>query len=105
RYGRIMKKPLAILSPVIVLIAALSCSAQAGVQLSNTRVVLTEGQRSAAVYAKNSGDPVVVQTWIEGVGENMETPFFITPPLSRFDGDTERSLTITRVGDDVPGDR
>jgi len=79
---------------------------QAGVQLSNTRVVFDEGRRNASVYAKNQGDPVVVQTWIEGTGEKMETPFFITPPLSRFDSDTERTLTITRVGqEDLPSDR
>lgn len=82
-----------------------SSSVHAGVQLSSTRVILEEGKRSAAVYAKNQGDPVVVQAWIEGVGEVMETPFFITPPLSRFDGDTERSLTVTRVGENVPPDR
>ncbi|MFQ1063435.1 fimbrial biogenesis chaperone [Bordetella trematum] len=101
-----MKKPFAHLLPAVALSAALvGASAQAGIQLSNTRVVLNEGSRSAAVYAKNQGDPVVVQAWIEGVGEKMETPFFITPPLSRFDSDTERSLTISRVGEDVPGDR
>ncbi|OZI77307.1 fimbrial biogenesis chaperone [Bordetella genomosp. 12] len=79
--------------------------ADAAVQLSSTRLIFEEGKRSAAVYAKNLGEPVVVQAWIEGVGEKMETPFFITPPLSRFDGDTERSLTVTRVGDNVPQDR
>ncbi|AZR92866.1 fimbrial chaperone protein [Bordetella trematum] len=101
-----MKKPFVHLLPAAVLFATLvGASAQAGIQLSNTRVVLNEGSRSASVYAKNSGEPVVVQAWIEGVGEKMETPFFITPPLSRFDGDTERSLTISRVGQDVSGDR
>lgn len=101
-----MKKRSVNLLPVVAIFAVLSWpSAQAGVQLSSTRVVLDEGKRSAAVYAKNQGEPVVVQAWIEGAGENMETPFFITPPLSRFDSDTERSLTITRVGPDVPTDR
>jgi fimbrial chaperone protein len=94
------------LIPLVAVLSALALpSAQAGVQLSSTRLVLDEGKRSAAVYAKNQGEPVVVQAWIEGVGEKMETPFFITPPLSRFDADTERSLTVSRVGKDVPGDR
>lgn len=92
--------------PIVAIVAILAWpSAHAGLQLSSTRVVLEEGKRSAAVYAQNKDEPVVVQAWIEGVGEKMETPFFITPPLSRFDADTERSLTITRVGNDAPTDR
>lgn len=101
-----MKMPFSRVLPIVALITALIApSVQAGIQLSSTRVIFEEGKRSAAVYAKNQGEPVVVQAWIEGKEESMETPFFITPPLSRFDGDTERSLTISRVGQDVPADR
>jgi len=92
--------------PAIAIFSAFAAHhAQAAIQLSSTRVILDEGKRSTAVYAKNLGEPVVVQAWIEGVGENMETPFFITPPLSRFDADTERSLTVSRVGQNAPDDR
>lgn len=91
---------------IVALIGVLPVTnVHSAIQLSSTRLILEEGKRSAAVYAKNKGEPVVVQAWVEGVGEKMETPFFITPPLSRFDGDTERSLTVTRVGENVPQDR
>ncbi|AZY49142.1 molecular chaperone [Bordetella avium] len=92
----------------LVLAAALlvSASASASIQLGSTRVILNESSRNAVVGAKNVGtDPVVVQAWIDADGEKMETPFFITPPLGRFDGGVERNLSITRVADGLPKDR
>lgn len=102
-----MKKPfVSLVSAVMLAVALSSNAAYAGIQLSSTRVVMNEANRNGSVFAKNiEGAPVVVQTWIEGNGEQMETPFFITPPLSRFDPGTERSLNIARVGQDLPGDR
>ncbi|MEN4920151.1 molecular chaperone [Achromobacter spanius] len=81
-------------------------SVQAAVQLSSTRLIFNEKDKSVSVYAKNHGtDPYVVQAWIDGESEEMETPFFVTPPLSRFDGNTERGLVVTRVGANLPTDR
>jgi len=82
-------------------------AAQAAIQLSSTRVIMNEGERHASVFAKNlSNDSYVVQAWIDGEAEEMDTPFFITPPLSRFDGGVERRLDITRVAEKgLPGDR
>ncbi|WP_313625716.1 molecular chaperone [Achromobacter sp.] len=93
--------------PAVATLCALAFgSANAAVQLSSTRVVFNEKDKSASIFAKNHGtDPFVVQTWIDGESEEMETPFFVTPPLSRFDGNAERSLTITRVGGGMPADR
>lgn len=80
--------------------------ALAAVQLSNTRVVMKEQDKYAAIYATNLTDfPYVVQTWVEGDDGGMETPFFVTPPLSRLDGKAERGLSITKVGDGLPQDR
>ncbi|EFF74327.1 molecular chaperone [Achromobacter piechaudii] len=81
-------------------------AAHAAIQLSSTRAIMNEKDRNVALFAKNlTSSPYVVQAWIDGDGEEMETPFFITPPLSRFDAASERSLNVTRVGDDFPKDR
>lgn len=81
-------------------------AAQAAIQLSSTRAIMNEKDRNVSVFAKNlTGTPFVVQAWIDGNNEEMETPFFITPPLSRFDAASERSLNISRVGDKLPQDR
>ncbi|MCS3509263.1 P pilus assembly chaperone PapD [Achromobacter sp. JUb104] len=67
---------------------------------------MNEKDRNVAVFARNlTNAPFVVQAWIDGDSEEMETPFFITPPLSRFDPSSERSLNITRVGEHFPKDR
>jgi len=91
----------------MALLGTLACaSAQAGIQLSSTRVIMHEKDRNVSVFAKNIGDaPLVVQAWIDGNSEEMKTPFFVTPPLSRFDGQVERSLNITRVDQEFPADR
>ncbi len=91
----------------VLLISYLACDpVQAAVQLSSTRVIMHEKDRNTSVTAKNNGaQPVVVQAWIDGAAEEMKTPFFMTPPLSRFDGGEERNLTISRVDDDFPKDR
>ncbi len=81
-------------------------AAHAAIQLSSTRAIMNEKDRSVALYAKNlSESPFVVQAWIDGNDEEMQTPFFITPPLSRFDPASERSLNITRLNNDLPKDR
>ncbi|KRC72968.1 fimbrial chaperone protein [Achromobacter sp. Root83] len=94
--------------PAIALMAALAGgAADAAIQLSGTRVIMNEKDRNVSIFAKNlTTAPFVVQAWIDGEAEEMQTPFFITPPLSRFDANAERSLNITRVGGgQLPGDR
>lgn len=83
------------------------CSSSfAGVQLSNTRVIINEARNAGSIIAKNSGAaPYVVQTWIEGPGGEMESPFFVTPPLSRLDGGAQMSLVIRKVDGALPLDK
>lgn len=81
-------------------------AARAAIQLSSTRVIMNAEQKHVSVFAKNlSAEPYVVQAWVDGAAEEMDTPFFITPPLSRFDGSVERRLSITRVAGNLPDDR
>ncbi|MCD0502867.1 molecular chaperone [Bordetella petrii] len=102
-----MNIPIPCLIRAVVFATALAGnSALAAVQLSSTRVIMNEADKEVPVYAKNlTNDPYVVQAWIDGDAEEMDTPFFITPPLSRFEGHTERRLSVTRVGHGLPADR
>ncbi|TGV05629.1 molecular chaperone [Alcaligenaceae bacterium 429] len=78
----------------------------AAIQLSNTRVVIEGSKNSGSVVAKNiSSEPFVIQNWVEGPNEEMETPFFVTPPLSRLEGNTDFSLNIRKIDGDLPSDR
>lgn len=92
----------------ITIIASLFISFQsyAAIQLNNTRVVIPESKNSGTVTAKNvSSDPFVVQSWVEGPNGEMETPFFVTPPLTRLEGNTDLALNIRKVEGSLPDDR
>lgn len=78
----------------------------AAIQLSNTRVVIEGSKNSGSVVAKNiSSEPFVIQNWVEGPNEEMETPFFVTPPLSRLEGNSDFSLSIRKIDGELPSDR
>lgn len=93
---------------VFALVASTFVCAQsfAAVQLNNTRVVIREAKNSGTVTAKNvSPDPFVVQSWVEGPNGEMETPLFVTPPLTRLEGKTDLALNIRKIDGSLPDDR
>ncbi len=81
-------------------------SSSFAVQLNNTRVVVPGATDFGTVVVKNpSSEPFVVQSWIEGPNGEMETPFFVTPPLLRMDAKEEFLLNIMKVAGGLPEDR
>lgn len=84
----------------------ISSSSYAAIQLNNTRVIINEEKNFGTVRAKNvTTEPFVIQSWIEGTDGEMETPFFVTPPLNRMDGGEEFSLTIRKLEGALPEDK
>lgn len=78
----------------------------AAVQLSNTRVIIEGSKNSGSVTAKNiSDEPFVIQNWVEGPNGEMETPFFVTPPLNRLEANSDFSLNIRKIDGSLPEDR
>ena len=90
----------------LLLTLGLYWTANAGVVLGGTRVIVRENQRETSIPVSNpSNAPFVVQTWIdEGEGKN-KTPFVVTPPLQRLDPGKENILRILRVQGALPADR
>src|SRR3546814_9059121 len=73
-----------------------SGAARAAIQLSSTRVIMTEGQQHVSVFAKNlSSAPYVVQAWIDGAAEEMDTPFFITPRSEEHTSELQSLMRIS----------
>ncbi|CAI8695788.1 molecular chaperone [Burkholderia pyrrocinia] len=84
----------------------LSQHADAGIVLSGTRLVFDGTKREASTNARNTSDvPYVVQAWVEAQDGSTDTPFFVTPALSRIDGEREGLLRVLRVNDTLPEDR
>lgn len=83
-----------------------SLNAMASVQLSKTRIIIDEAVGAGSITAVNSDPkPYVLQSWVEGMQGEMDTPFFVTPPLSRLDSGGERAFNIRRIQNTLPTDR
>lgn len=80
--------------------------AMAGISLSSTRLVFDGKHKEAGITVRNSGDDVLIQSWIDT--DNSETgaaPFAVTPPLVRVSGDEQQILRVIYEGTGMPDDR
>ncbi|MCO6060279.1 molecular chaperone [Pseudomonas sp. MOB-449] len=89
-----------------VLSLALASHACAGISLSSTRIVFNSLNKEASVTVRNTGQDVLVQSWIDG-GNDTDTPppFAVTPPLARLPANEQQLLRILFEGSGMPGDR
>ncbi|WP_081077046.1 molecular chaperone [Burkholderia pseudomultivorans] len=86
--------------------ALLSPHANAGIVLSGTRLIFDGAKREASVNAQNTSDvPYVVQAWVDAADGSVDTPFFVTPAISRIDGKREGLLRVLKVSDALQKDR
>jgi len=92
---------------------ALACPMLAGaaINMMGSRVIYEEGRGEAAVQLRQVGDsPGLVQVWLDMGDDSLdahlqETPFLITPSVSRMDPHSGQTIRILRVGDGLPQDR
>lgn len=98
----------------LLLFAAASGAAQAGVVLLGTRVVYPGQAKEKTLQMTNRGDkPAVVQSWIDDDQPNVDphqihVPFVLTPALSRLDPNQGQALRLHYVPDPakpLPDDR
>lgn len=85
--------------------------AYASVVIGGTRVVFAAPASETTVKLTNPGSlPGLVQAWID-VGDpqaspdTIQTPFTVTPPVSRVDPGKAQTLRIFRFENNMPGDR
>lgn len=83
----------------------------ANIVITGTRVIYPANQKNVSVQLSNVGDqPALVQAWIDNgdpnaTPEQIKTPFVITPPISRVDGNKGQTLRLTYTGEPLPTDR
>lgn len=84
----------------------------ASVVIDNTRAIYPERAREITVRLKNhSTKPVLIQSWLDSGDSNSDptltpSPFIVTPPLFRLDGERGQTLRIQLIeSDTLPGDR
>ncbi|MFQ1050590.1 fimbria/pilus periplasmic chaperone [Avibacterium paragallinarum] len=94
-----------------IIIAFMAMSVSANVIITGTRVIYPSNQKNVSVQLTNAGtNPSLVQAWIDNGDpkaspETIKTPFVITPPISRIDGNKGQTLRITYTGASLPKDR
>lgn len=84
--------------------------AYAGFSLGQTRVIYNQAERQSTLRLINSGkdEYFLVQAWIEegDEGHSQRTgEFIITPPVFKFQPDSENTLLIKALNDNFPADR
>jgi P pilus assembly chaperone PapD len=80
--------------------------AVAGISLSSTRLVFDGKHKEAGITVRNSGDDVLIQSWVDTEKSDGATvPFAVTPPLVRVSGDEQQILRVIYEGVGMPNDR
>ncbi|WP_073526665.1 fimbrial biogenesis chaperone [Pseudomonas fluorescens] len=80
--------------------------ATAGISLSSTRLVFDGKHKEAGITVRNSGEDVLIQSWIDADGSDATSvPFAVTPPLVRVSNDEQQLLRVIYEGTGMPADR
>lgn len=96
-----------LLSSLLLIICCVH-PAMAGITLSTTRIIYNESAREAAITISTSGEnrPYLVQSWLENIdNSDRSPPFIITPPLFKLMPNTTWQIRMTKISDNLPGDR
>ncbi|WP_272539742.1 fimbrial biogenesis chaperone [Providencia sp. PROV197] len=87
-----------------LLILFFSFSSQGSVVVNGTRVIYSGNEKEVTVKLSNKGEyPVLVQSWIDdgdqnALPENINVPFFLTPPINRIEPNKSQTLRISYTG-------
>lgn len=80
--------------------------ANAGISLSATRLVFDGKHKEASITVRNSGDDVLIQSWVDTDTPGVTSvPFAVTPPLARVVGKEQQLLRVIYEGAGMPSDK
>ncbi|WP_202740541.1 molecular chaperone [Acinetobacter sp. 'aerobic (ED)'] len=85
-------------------------SANAGVVLVGTRVILPNGQNEKTIYLQNKDNkPALVQVWLDAGDENStldttKAPFVVNPQIFRMEGNASQIVRLRYLGVDTDSD-
>ncbi|NWE43868.1 molecular chaperone [Pseudomonas yamanorum] len=80
--------------------------AVAGISLSSTRLVFDGTHKEAGITVRNSGEDVLIQSWLDtDASDATSVPFAVTPPLVRVNRDEQQLLRVIYEGTGMPTDR
>ena len=83
-----------------LMLAAVSGTAQAGVSLDRTRLIITGKDSSASANLTNTSPdiPFLAQSWVEdSKGNKITSPLVVLPPLQRINGGQKGVARVTKT--------
>lgn len=84
----------------------MATQADAGISLSATRLVFDGKHKEAGITVRNSGEDVLIQSWVDSDTPGAtSTPFAVTPPLVRVLGKEQQLLRVIYEGTGMPADK
>lgn len=84
----------------------MATQADAGISLSATRLVFDGKHKEAGITVRNSGEDVLIQSWVDSdTPDATSTPFAVTPPLVRVVGKEQQLLRVIYEGTGMPDDK
>ncbi|WP_342246641.1 fimbrial biogenesis chaperone [Pseudomonas sp. OTU5201] len=84
----------------------LAAQVHAGISLSSTRIIFNSADKEAGVTVRNTGEKVLIQSWLDsGDAADDNPPFAVTPPLARIPANEQQLLRILYEGRGLPDDR
>ena len=94
----------------VVMLTAVSGTAQAGVSLDRTRLIITGKDSSASANLTNTSPdiPFLAQSWVEdSKGNKITSPLVVLPPLQRINGGQKGVARVTKTDgiNQLPQDR
>lgn len=84
----------------------ITTQANAGISLSATRLVFDGKHKEASITVRNSGEDVLIQSWVDSDSPDVASvPFAVTPPLARVAGKEQQLLRVLYEGTGMPSDK
>lgn len=79
--------------------------AAASISLSSTRLIFDGKHKEASLTVRNSGEDVLIQSWVDSDNQTAAVPFAVTPPLARISGQEQQLLRVIYEGAGMPNDQ
>ncbi|CAM3860776.1 Chaperone protein EcpD precursor [compost metagenome] len=100
----LVRQPLSFCLGILGMLAV--AQASAGISLSGTRLVFDGKHKEAGITVRNTGDDVLIQSWVDSDGpDSTPVPFAVTPPLARVTGNEQQLLRVIYEGTGMPSDK
>lgn len=106
---------MSVISCLLATCLSYAASANAGVNISGTRLIYHGEDKEASIKVTSGADdkfPYLIQSFVDDKGPEgnkpeteAKLPFTVTPPLFRLDPGAENAVRVVRTGGNFPADR